>query len=194
MRTNKKLEHIEDENLRFALEHSRDEKAYPDIFPEDYGMDFHSEDHPEWYAKKKDPCEITLKISSYRGISFDAVHFYGEINIRHLNIVHKNESGKEVNHCGYLDNYVESLPENVKAAYSSCYVIEIVRVLTEEIINSDKERWDHYWPGCATDAFDTPEEIIDIAKKIVTTRIPWFNIDDLKIDHDYYDVDVRRYR
>lgn len=191
---NKKLEEIEDSNLRFALEHSRDENAYPDIFPEDYGMDFHSEDNPEWYAKKVDPCKITLRITSYRGISIGAVHFYGRIEINHLNIVHKNESGREVRHCGYLDDYVNSLPKNVKAAYSSHYDIEIIRVLTEEIINSDKERWDHYWPGCATDAFDTPEEIIDIAKKIVAARVPWFNMDDLKIDRDYYDVNVRRYR
>lgn len=175
MRTNKRLEHIEDENLRLALEHSRDGNAYPDIFPEDYGMDFHSEDHPDWFAKKKDPCEITLKISSYRGISFNAIHFYGEICIHHLDIVSVEGGAEKFHHRGLLN-------------------IELVRVITEQMIKEDEERWHAYIPGCTTTAFDTVDEIIEIAKKIITARVPWFNIDDLKIDHDYYDVDVRRYR
>ena len=191
---NKKLDGIEDEELRFAIECSREEEPYPDVFTEDYGLDLHFEDEPEWFAKKKDPCEIELHITSYRGISCGAVHFYGKIHIHHLDVV-TIENGKEVYHGGYYGKHRDSLSKEMKAAYDSDYTIEVVRVVTEQMIEEDEDRWKEYIPGLTTtDAFDTVSEVEKTAKRIIKARVPWFNIKDLKVNHDYYDVDVRRYK
>jgi hypothetical protein len=100
-----------------------------------------------------------------------------------------------VYHGGYYGKHRDSLPKEMKAAYDSDYVIEVVRVVTEQMIKEDEDRWKGYIPGLTTtDAFDTVSEVENTAKRIIKARVPWFNIKDLKVNHDYYDVDVRRYK
>lgn len=172
---NEKLEEIKDPELRFAVEHSRDGNSYPDVLPENYMLKPEEKKEPDWYAKKKDPCKVTLHITSYRGISIGAVHFYGTIRVKDFDIV-SEKNGKECWHGSHT------------------YTIEVVRTVTKQMIEDDDERWGTYVPGCTTEAFDSVDEIKEIAKRIIKARLPWFDMDKLEIDDDYYDVDVRRYK
>ena len=191
-----KIQAIEDPELRYAVEHSRDEEPYPAVFPEDYGMDYHSEEYPTYYpVAYNNPRTITLDITSYRGMCGGAVHFYGKIKIDGIHVM-ENRDGRIIGHGGYVPRSMrETLPKDVLAAYNMSYEIELVRPVTRAMIDEDEDRWHGYIPGySSTDAFDTVDEIIELGKKVVKARVPWFNVDDLKIEHNYCDVDVRKYR
>lgn len=176
------------DNLKYALEHSQDEGSYPDVFPKDYGMDFHLDENPNWFPMEKHtPRNIILEISSFRGICADAVHYYGTIMADGINICSKGESGHIVSHSGYLGEEFKNLPKEKQDSYHGQYKIHVARILTEEEYNNDPNRWEFYYPGCKVTAFDSVSEIEKIAKVIVSARFPE-GYTKMIVKHNYYDV------
>ncbi|MBR4413629.1 MAG: hypothetical protein IKS60_08425 [Lachnospiraceae bacterium] len=175
--------------IEWAKEHSRDNGCYPDVFDKDAGLkDFHLNEHPDWFPvtggyrpvldENGNPVRdehgrvlrrrgIKLTITSFRGVAFDAIHYYGKIHAEGIDIV----DGEGYTHSGYLGDEFKSWPKEKQDLYGD-YTIEIVRSVTQEEIDKDPERWKFYHPGNKTDAFETQQEIIDIAKKIVALRFP----------------------
>lgn len=176
--------------LAFAMEHSRNEGCYPDVFTEEVMQDaikaFHLEEHPNYYVKlggwmpkldkDKKPVvvdgeivmrrRLRLEIMSFCGISIGAIHYYGKIYADGLDITDgKSHIG------GHVCKEFSEWPHEKKDIYDN-YTIEVVRELTQEEIDKDPERWRYYFPGDKTNGFETKEEIIEIAKKIVAVRFP----------------------
>ena len=181
-----KTENISKE-LKYALDHSRDEGCYPDVFPSDYGSDFHLDEHPNYFPIIHNPRNITLEISSYRGICADAVHYYGVLKADGISICSKSDSGVLTSHGGYLGEEFKNLPKIKQDSYDRYYKINVVHILTEEEINADPQRWENYWPGFKSNAFESVGEIEKIAKKIVAARFPE-GYGNIIVKRDYYDV------
>lgn len=173
-------------DLEFALEHSRIYGCgkYPDVMPLDFGMDLHLETKPELYPeinyaydfRHPDVKERTVKlvITTFRGMCWEAVHYYGKLRADGINIIeeHKENDGKVHRYVvgGHICEEFSKLPN--KDFYDSWYDFEILRPVTQEDIDKDPDRWHGYEVGWTTNAFESKEEIIKIAKKVVAARFP----------------------
>lgn len=168
--------------LRYAMEHSMNEKAYPNVFSPDLNPDdFLLENNPNWrltrcgkfVGREEDGVtpilqpRIVLEITSFMGICAGAMHYYGKIKADGWHFT-EGSTG----HYGYLGKCFNSWPREKQALCSSKYNIEIVKPLTEEDIKNNPDRYEGYCPGWPTNAFEDKDEIIKIAKKIVAARFP----------------------
>lgn len=168
------------ETLEYALEHSMDQNDYPDVFPEDFGMDFHLEDHPEYYPKKSgcyqegDKRKLVIELSTYKGLCWNAMHYYAYIKAGGIDICRDEIDEKGVKHVWYvgLGNKLQNLPRAKQAEYSSRYNIEVSHVLTQEDLDKYPERWEDYDVGDKTYAFETKEEALQTAIKVAKARFP----------------------
>ena len=173
-------------DLEFALEHSRTYGSgkFPDVMPLDFGMDFHLETKPELYPKinysydwkNPDNKERTVKlvISTFRGMCWEAIHYYGKLRADGIDIIEEqvDKDGKthRMTVGGFICEEFRNMPN--KDFYDSWYDFEIVRPVTQEEIDKDPDRWYGYEPGWTTNAFYSKQEIIKIAKKVVAARFP----------------------
>ncbi len=113
------------------------------------------------YQKKSKTRCVKLEITSFRGISWGAIHFYGKmvadgIDFQMLDnpkITTSNWEAKKIN-----------------PFYQWRYEFDLRRPTTEEEINNDPDRWHGYHPGSFTTSFDTKEEIIALAKECFKMR------------------------
>ena len=156
--------------ISWALEHSRDNGKYPNIFSNDYGMDLNIEGY---FVEKKKNRKVAIEISSYRGICSEAVHYYAKIKADGVYVCSMkmlNGEKRKVVHGGYLGEEFEKLPKEKKDSYNSIYEIEVVRKVTKEEIENNPDRWNGYREGWMTDAFESKEELIEIANRIVKAR------------------------
>lgn len=69
-------------NIKEAVEHCYDRRDYPEVICDDAGLDISI---PGFITKgpwvrDNSPRVITLEISTYRGVSWDAIHYYGNIS------------------------------------------------------------------------------------------------------------------
>ena len=171
--------------LKFALESSQDKGQYPNVFSADLGSDFRLETKPEYFPVIKKPREVVIEITSFRGACAWAEHYYAEIHADGIDICSKEiKNGKEytVTHGGYVCEEYSRLPKEKKGIWDSYYSIEVTRPVTQEMINANPQRWDGYEAGFWTNAFDTKESVIEVAKRIVAARFTkdWVvKIDDL---------------
>ena len=73
--------------------------VYPDIFPDNCGLDIvlpNDKLHAvrSWGYRENNPKRrATLEISTFRGISFNAIHYYGKIKIQGVNMEVDGEPG-----------------------------------------------------------------------------------------------------
>jgi hypothetical protein len=152
--------------LEQIVKQSDSEKySYPDIFTDNIGLDIlipekklHAE--KSWgHSKDNTKRRATLEITTFCGISFGAIHYYGNINIQGINLIYDDEPD-----CGTMISD-DKLP---LANYS--YKLELKRPLTEKEINKDPERWTYYNVGDMTNCFETIDEIIELAKEVFRLR------------------------
>lgn len=161
------------DRLLFALESSQDEGQYPDIFSDDLGKDFHLETKPEYFPVIATPRLIRMKISSFIGICGGAKHYYAEIQADGIKICSKEiRNGKEniITHSGYVCEEYAKLPREKKDIWDSYYSIEVVRPITQEMINANPGKWKYCGVGSMTNAFDTKESALSVAQNIVNER------------------------
>lgn len=172
--------------LQEAVDQSRDHGYLPDFFPVNIGDDFKLETRPELFVRIPNPREVRINITSFRGISWDAVHYYAEIVADGIDRCHYEDyCGKKKLYgvSGYLGEEFNSLPRHKRDIWGGAYRIEALRPVTQADIDKDPRRWEHYKPGDNTPAFDTAAEAEATARAIVAARFSeeW----KLKVDNPY---------
>jgi hypothetical protein len=167
------------EEIKWAKQHSIDNGCYPDVFNEDIGMDFHLDEYPERYPSKdfhEDGRKCLIKITTYRGMCYGAKHYYAEIEADGIDIredrIDEKGNKKTYSIGGYMGKEFNSLPREKQGEYERFYNIEAARVVTQQDIDKDEDRWAGYKPGYKTNAFDTPTEAEETALKVAKIRFP----------------------
>lgn len=161
--------------LQEANDQSYDRGRYPDFFPVNIGDDFKLESCSELFAKIPNPRKVRIEITSYRGISWNAVHYYAAIDADGIDRVRYEDydgSGTKrlVSVSGYLGEEFNSLPREKRDIWGGDYHIDVARPVTEADIAKDPRRWEGYGPGDNTNAFNTAEEAEETARAIVSAR------------------------
>lgn len=175
----------ENNELQWALDHSLNTDCYPDVFDKNIGMDFYLGDHPNCYPQiasysYNDERTVHIEITSYRGMCFDAIHYYATINadgVRLCENIEENGKKSTIIHCGYLGEEYNNLPREKRGIWTSRYKIEIVRPLTQAEIDHDPDRWYCYEAGENTNGFEDKSELIETAKKVAKIRFPEWNVE-----------------
>lgn len=161
--------------LQEAVDLSYDRGRYPDFFPVNIGDDFKLESCPELFVKIPNPREVRIQITSFRGISWNAVHYYATIEADGINRLRYEDydgtgTKRPVSVSGYLGEEFNSLPREKRDIWGANYHIEAAREVTQEDIKNDPQRWEHYNSGDRTNAFNTAEEAEATARAIVSAR------------------------
>ena len=138
---------------------------YEDDFPleidDKAGLDFKDEETKArlhnsciYQQKSKTRC-VKLEITSFRGVSWGAMHYYGRLSADGIDFQ-------------YLDDPKTTTSnweaKKINPFYQWRYEFDLRRPVTQEEINHDPDRWECYRPGTFTTSFDTKEEIIALAK------------------------------
>ena len=107
------------------------------------------------YQKKSKTRCVKLEITSFSGVSWGAMHYYGKLIADGINF-----------QCIADPKTTTSNWEAEKKSplYQWQYEFELQRPATSEEIERDPDRWHGYDPGDFTQSFDTKEEIIALAK------------------------------
>lgn len=131
------------------------------------GLDFKDEETraiPHFtgiFAKKSKTRCVKLEITSFRGISWGAIHYYGKLIADGIDF-QCLENPQVTTSKWYA--------KKINPFYQWRYEFELRRPATQEEINHDPERWHGYHPGDFTTSFDTKEEIIALAKQCFKMR------------------------
>lgn len=146
-----------------AIKHCYDRREYPEVFSDTDGFDISI---PGFITKCPElPRTIKLEVTTFCGISWDAIHYYGNIYVEGI-IFSKENDPNTITIC---KKTFDKEKENPLAGDS--YHIELVRPVTIEEIESNQARWDGYEIGMNTNAFNSPEEVIALAKEICKARL-----------------------
>lgn len=159
--------------LQEAVDRSYDRGRYPDFFPIDLGDDFKLESRPELFVKIPQPREVRIEITSYRGISWNAVHYYAAIKADGIRRCYYEDFGGEkrlTSTAGYICEEFSRLPKEKQDIWGGDYHIEVARPVTQADIDNDPRRWEGYAPDDNTNAFNSAEEAEEAARAIVSAR------------------------
>lgn len=148
-----------------VLKSCRDKEAYPAVFTITDGIGIRTEKTESrgemvsvksWEGKRK----VCLDITTWRGTSMNAIHYYGKITIDGVNMQYVNEP----NVMGSCD---------IKKYGALCayqYKTELLHELTAEEIEDDPERWSDYDAGSFTNGFESLEDLIETFKEVAKVR------------------------
>lgn len=161
--------------LHEIINRSRSEKyTYPDVFTDDIGLDsvipresLHAV--PTWGRRVHNMIRrVTLRISTFRGISCNAIHYYGILDIQGVYMEVDGEPGHS------RSSYVW---ERDFPLSGDSYTLKLMRPVTEEDKDADKKarceadiRFNYQEVGDLTDRFNSVEELIDFAKIVFKNR------------------------
>lgn len=110
--------------------------------------------------KSKTRC-VKLEITSFRGISWGAMHYYGKMFADGIDFQRLDNPNITIS------NWFARLKNPL---HQWKYEFDLRRPATQEEINHDPDRWRGYDPGDFTSSFDTKEEIIALAKECFKMR------------------------
>lgn len=153
-------------DIKEAIEHCWDRKDYPEVFRDDAGLDISIPGfitRGSW-IENNSPRTVTLDVTTYRGVSWNAVHYYGNITIEGVSFSPEDSPNTYV----VCKETYKAEEKNPLAA--GVYYVELVRPITREEIEKDKSRWNGYEVGDYTNAFHSLEDIIALAKEVCKTR------------------------
>jgi hypothetical protein len=135
---------------------------YPDVFRDDAGLDIkiparklHAVPNGDSGEKRR----VTLKISTFKGVSWDAIHYYGDVEVEGVMMEYDDEP----------DCSTMWTDDNLPLSHYS-YRFRLQRELTQEEIDGDGDRWKYYAAGDMTTRFNTIEELISTAKGVFRLR------------------------
>lgn len=146
-------------------------KNYDSDFPlkiyDKAGLDFKDEKtrailgRSHIFQKKSATRCVKLEITSFRGISWNAIHYYGKLIADGINFQLINEP-----------NITTSNWDAKKKSpfYQWRYEFELRRPVSQKEIDEDPDRWAYYTPKSFTNSFETKEEIIALAKECFKMR------------------------
>ena len=129
---------------------------HPYEIPDSYGEGIVGKEY--YTGKEKRPREVMLKITSFRGVCFGAVHYYGTLKAYRPNI-HKEGS----NNC-----YYGYLGDDTKLFKDLNIVIELCRYITEEEYKTDPNRYDKDMN--VTNCWYDKAHIVKFAKEVFNKR------------------------
>lgn len=113
----------------------------------------------EYYtAKAERPREVKLEITSFRGVAWDAVHFYGTLKVSHAPI---RKEGVEGCFSGYLG-------EDTPLFKDIDVVIELWRYVTEKERREDPRRYEEYMK--VTNGWLKKAPLLNFAKEVFKER------------------------
>ena len=153
-------------DLNKAVEHCWDRRDYPEIISDDAGLDISIPrfiTRGPWREHNR-PRRITLNVTTYIGTSWNAVHYYGNLDIEGISFS-QEDSPNTMTMCSETYDAEEKNP-----LAGGMYHIELVRPVTREEIEEDNSRWCGYEIGDNTNAFHSPEDVIAIAKEVCKAR------------------------
>ncbi|MDE7441658.1 MAG: hypothetical protein K2M69_05795 [Muribaculaceae bacterium] len=113
------------------------------------------------YQKKSKTRCVKLEITSFRGISWGAIHYYGKLIADGIDFQYRDDPKTTTSNW-------EAKKKN--PFYQWRYEFDLMRPVTQEEIDSDPDRWYGYDPEGFTSSFDTKEEIIALAKECFKMR------------------------
>lgn len=157
--------------LQKLIEQSTNEQYnYPDIFTDLCGLDIVIPEKKlhavplgveSWkYNENNKKRKATLEITTFKGISFNAQHYYGKINIQGVDMVHDEDPNR----------FTMILDDNIPLAHYN-YELTLKRPLTLQEINDDPDRWGTYYnEGDLTYCFDKIYDILILAKEVFEKR------------------------
>lgn len=145
---------------------SSDRYEYPDIFSDTCGLDIvlpekklhavKSWGHHKGNMKRR----ATLEVTTFKGVSFNAVHYYGKISIQGVDMEYNNKPG----HSTMI------FDKNLPLAHYD-YELILRRPLTQAEIDNDPQRWgDYYHDGDLTNCFESIEDVLELAKEVFKMR------------------------
>jgi hypothetical protein len=161
----------------FIKEHCRDYGTYPMVFDKNIGLDITIPNHPELKVAPPREYKAVIKITTFRGTCYEAVHYYGDIEASGPHLTIQEEDGSVMSIGGYVCEEYQKMSRDKKALIDGRYRIEILRGVTQKEIDDDPDRWYGYDPGDSTNAFYSKSEIFAIAKKIIEYRFPGWEIE-----------------
>lgn len=159
--------------IQEAVDSSCDRGLYPDVFPVEIGEDFKLQTRPDLFARIPNPRKVRIEISSFRGMCYNAIHYYAHIQADGIELCRKEKDGeteRTVMIHGYLGKEFYNLPRHKQDLWGGDYDIAAARFVTEAEIANDPDRWEGYTAGDYTDAFNTAEEAEETARAIVSAR------------------------
>ena len=127
------------------------------------------------------PREIRVSVTSFRGISFGAMHYYARISVSEPSLKFIDEHGEPQQHSisGAFDRFK---PEEAKD-----FDIEVYRPITATELEDD-DRWHGYKAGDLVHAFETEEELYEHIVSLIKARFSG----DWMVDIDgFYDSPMR---
>lgn len=113
------------------------------------------------FEKKSKTRAVKLEITSFRGISWGAIHYYGKMIADGIEFQMLNNPN-----CATSNFKARKL----NPLYQWSYEFDLRRPTTLEEINSDPDRWECCAAGDFTSSFETKEEIIALAKQCFKIR------------------------
>lgn len=159
---------------------------YPDVFTDDCGLDIRWDPRklyatPSWgHTPNNAIRRATVKISSFRGVSMGAIHYYATINVQGVWMVYEDEPNMST---------MDMECEKQFPLSASLYCLRLTRPITEEEIALDNElgdylsRFKYQKAGDLTQCWESQEEILEFAKEVFRLRfkgewefyIEWLN-------------------
>lgn len=145
-----------------------DRDKYPDIFTDDCGLDtiWPEHDHlhaePSWNRRPNNKVRrVTLHISTFRGISFGAIHYYGELQVQGICMVYNDNPNRSTSNSELEREYPLS---------RYIYRLQLTRPITAEEIDANDDRFKYWYPGQLINCWNTEQELLDFAKEVFKAR------------------------
>lgn len=157
---------INPENIRDYME-SYHHPNFPLVIDDKAGLDFKDEktrailNGTGLFEKKSKTRGVKLEITSFRGISLGAMHYYGNLIADGIDFLCLDKANTTTSNWEI---------QKINPLYRWRYEFELKRPVTQQEIEQDSDRWNHYAPGDFTTSFDTKEEIIALAKQCFRMR------------------------
>ena len=146
---------------------------YPDVFTDDCGLDIRWSPGrlyatPSWgHTPNNAIRRATVKISSFRGVSIGAIHYYATINVQGVWMVYEDEPNMST---------IDMECEKQFPLSEKLYCLRLTRPITEEEIALDNElgdylsRFKYQKAGDLTQCWESQEEILEFAKEVFRLR------------------------
>ena len=105
---------MEDMEMKEVMSYCMDRYDYPQFFDINIGKDFKLETKPDYNAEVREPRRVVIKISTYRGVSSGAIHYYAKIEADGIkicsNVIERNGQIRKIYHGGYICDEYNNLP------------------------------------------------------------------------------------
>lgn len=125
-----------------------------EIIPSTWGEGIAIVDGNNLYESKEHnkPRELRLEISTFKGVSMDAVHYYGSL-VSNSTQFYENGGGGNL-----ISSAFPKASQGVK--------VNVTSPLTQDEFNRDPLRWETWKVGNYMNAYTTEDELKDVARKI----------------------------